>query len=280
MIITILSGKGGTGKTTVSTNLALSLENVQLLDADVEEPNSYIFIKPDFAEEYKSVKRLIPIIDEDKCTACRRCIDFCEYNALAIMLGKVLVYPEICHSCGGCTLICPSGAVREEGREIGSIKWDHYPGSIELWQGELNVGEESSIPVIEQLKEYIKPEKIAIIDSQPGTSCPTIEAVVDSDFCIIVTEPTPFGLNDLQMAVDVVRDIQKPFAVIINRSEEGYDGIIEDYCQKENISILMKIPYSRDIAKWYSAGIPFVNKMPEWKNKFQILFKEIKGVIE
>ncbi len=276
MIITVLSGKGGTGKTTVSTNLALSIDNAQLLDADVEEPDSYIFIKPIFTEEHEDVNRLIPVINPDKCTACRKCIDFCQYNALAIMLDNVLVYPEICHSCGGCARICPEGAISEEEKMVGSIKWDHSDNILEFWQGELNIGEESSIPVIEQLKKHINPAKNVIIDAQPGTTCPTIEAAIDSDFCILVTEPTPFGLNDLQMAVEVVRDINKPFALIINRSEEGYNDIIEKYCEKEGIKILMKIPFMREIAQLYSTGIPFIEEMTSWKEQFVDMYKEIE----
>ncbi len=276
MIITVLSGKGGTGKTTVSTNLGLSIDNAQLLDADVEEPDSYIFIKPDFTDEYDNVNRLIPVIDPDKCTACRKCIDFCQYNALAIMLDNVLVYPEICLSCGGCARICPEGAISEEEKTIGSIKWDHSDNFLEFWQGELNIGEESSIPVIGELKKHINPNKNVIIDAQPGTTCPTIEAAIDSDFCILVTEPTPFGLNDLQMAVEVVRDIKKPFAVIINRSEEGYDDIIEKYCDKEEIKILMRIPFMRRIAQLYSTGIPFIEEMTNWKEQFANMFKGIE----
>lgn len=280
MIITVLSGKGGTGKTTVATNLALSLENVQLLDADVEEPDSYIFIKPDFSDEYESVNRLIPVVDDSKCTACRVCVDFCEYNALAMMLDKVLVYPEICHSCGGCARVCPTGAISEEEREMGNIKWDHSKGPLEFWQGELNIGEETSIPVIEKLKEHINPDKDAIIDAQPGTTCPTIEAAVDSDYCILVTEPTPFGLNDLKMAVEVMREIGQRFGVIINRSEEKYDQIIEDYCAQERITILLKIPFEKEIAQLYSKGIPFVQELTEWKTRFQDMFKEIEGLIK
>lgn len=280
MKITVLSGKGGTGKTTVATNLALSLENVQLLDADVEEPDSYIFLKPEFGEEYEPVKRTVPVIDEDKCTACRKCVDFCEYNALAMMLDKLLVFPEICHSCGGCMRICPEKAITEKEREIGKIRWDESGKEVEFWQGELNIGEESSVPVIEQLKKHINDEKTVIIDAQPGTTCPTVEAAIDSDYCLLVTEPTPFGLNDLKMAVEMIKGIGKPCGVIINRSEEGYNHIIEDYCKEEEIPVLMKIPFNRRIAELYSVGIPFVEELSGWKERFQELYTRIKEAIE
>ncbi|MFW6266586.1 MAG: ATP-binding protein [Halanaerobiales bacterium] len=282
MNITVLSGKGGTGKTTVSTNLALSLDNVQLIDADVEEPDSYIFIEPDFNEDYIPVNRKIPVIDDDKCTGCRECVDFCEYNALAMMLDNVMVFPEICHSCGGCSIVCPEKAITEKDRELGKLRFDKsaQKGRIEFWQGEMNIGEESSTPVIEALKEHINSEKITIIDAPPGTTCPTIEATADSDFALLVTESTPFGLNDLEMSVEVMREIDIPFGVIINRSEKGEDDIIEDYCKKENINILMKIPYNRRIAELYSDGKAFVNILPQWKEKFQQLFSVIVGEIK
>jgi len=276
MRITVLSGKGGTGKTTVATNLALSLVNSQLLDADVEAPNSYIFINPQFEEEYEEVNRAIPVIDKDKCTLCRRCVDFCEYNALALMLDKVLVFPELCHSCGGCKRICPEGAITEENKELGKIRWDISGKDPEFWQGELNIGEETAVPVIEQLKEHANNEKNVIIDAPPGTTCPTIEAAIDSDYVILVTEPTPFGLHDLKMAVEVMKELKIPFGVIINRSEEGADSIIENYCNNEDIKILLRIPFDRKIAELYSKGIPFMEEMPEWKDKFQKLYAEIE----
>ncbi len=279
MKITVLSGKGGTGKTTVATNLALSLKNVQLLDADVEEPDSYIFIKPDFTDNYEPVMRTVPVINEDKCTACRKCVDFCEYNALAMLMDKVMVFSELCHSCGGCSLICPENAITERERETGKIKWD-VKEDPEFWQGEMDIGEETSVPIIEQLKSHIDDNKLVIIDAQPGTTCPTIEAAIDSDYCLLVTEPTPFGLNDLKMAVEVMRDIKKPFGVIINRAEEDYDSIIEDFCNEEDISVLLKIPYSKKIAKLYSLGTPFVEVLPEWKGKFQNLYSKVKGEIK
>ncbi len=279
MQITVLSGKGGTGKTTVSTNLAASLEEVQLLDADVEEPNSYIFIKPRFGEDYRSVSRRVPVIDQKQCIACRACIDFCQYNALALLGEEVLVFEEVCHSCGGCKHICPTGAISEKRREVGQIQSDLTADGIEFWQGKLNIGEESAVPVIEALKEDIKEETTVIIDAPPGTTCPTIEAIVDSDYAILVTEPTPFGLHDLQMAVELVEQLNKPCGVIINRSEAEADLLIEDYCQQANIEILLKIPFSQEIAELYSQGELFIREMPRWKGKFKEVLDKIEQVV-
>lgn len=191
MKITVLSGKGGTGKTTVATNLALSLDNVQFIDADVEEPNSYIFVKPDFADRSELVLREVPEIDEEKCTNCQQCIDFCEYNALALFGDNLMVFPKLCHSCGGCKHICPEEAITAKDRKTGEIRWDPDINGLEFWQGELNIGEISAVPVIEKLKEYTNEDKTVIMDAPPGTTCPTVEAVTDSDYCILVTEPTP-----------------------------------------------------------------------------------------
>jgi MinD superfamily P-loop ATPase len=280
MEITVLSGKGGTGKTTVATNLALSLDNVQFLDADVEEPNSYIFIKPDFGEKYESVWRNIPVIDEYKCNSCRKCIEFCQYNALALLGDNLLVFPEICHSCGGCKHICPEEAIKEEERETGKIRGDLSASDLEFWQGEMNIGEESAVPVIKRLKSHIDDDKTVIIDAPPGTTCPTIEAINDSDYCILVTEATPFGLHDLEMAAELVKELEKPCGIIINRSESGADEIIEEYSSVENIPILLKIPFDRQIAELYSEGIPFVEELPKWKKEFKEVFAAIKKVVE
>jgi len=274
--LSILSGKGGTGKTTLAVNLALALDNVQLLDADVEEPNDYIFISPEIENKDKeSVLRLIPEVDDDKCTACRRCVDFCEYNALAMMLDNVLVFEEVCHSCGGCKIVCPENAITEKERELGKIR-HHKQERIDFWQGELNTGEEKAVPVIEKLKTKIDRNKKVIIDSPPGTTCPTIEAITDTDFTVVVTEPSSFGLHDLKMVIELLEEIKQPFAVIINRSEEDSDYLIEDYCEKKGIKILLKIPFSRQIAELYSNGKPFVNQIEGWEEKFKKLYQEIR----
>ena len=279
MKLTVLSGKGGTGKTTVAVNMALSLPNIQLLDADVEEPNCQYFLKPEFNQS-EEIYRKIPEIDQTKCTACRKCVDFCEYNALAMMLDEVLVFPEICHSCGGCEKICPENAITEIDRALGVLKHSASEHDIDFWQGELNIGEESSVPVIEALKEKMDLKKDIIIDAQPGTTCPTIEAVADSDYGILVTEPTPFGLSDLKIASQLMDELKIPYGVIINRAEEESDHIIENYCEKNNIDILLKIPFKREFAYLYSDGIPFVIDYPEWQEKFKTVFAEIRGVLD
>jgi MinD superfamily P-loop ATPase len=277
--LTVLSGKGGTGKTTVSVNMALSLPNIQLLDADVEEPNSQYFLHPNFDKE-ENVFRKVPEINQSKCTACRQCVDFCEYNALAMMIDEVLVFPEICHSCGGCEKICPENAITEVDRVLGVLKHATTEYDVDFWQGELNIGEESSVPVIEALKEKTDNQKDIIIDAQPGTTCPTIEAVVDSDYGILVTEPTPFGLSDLKLASELMDELEIPYGVIINRAEEDSDEIIEEFCQEKGIDILLKIPFKREFAHLYSDGIPFVADYPEWKDKFKTVFEQIRGVID
>lgn len=273
--LSILSGKGGTGKTTLAVNLALALDNVQLVDADVEEPNDYLFISPQIETKRKeSVLRLIPEVNAEKCTACRKCVDFCQYNALALMLDNLLVFEEVCHSCGGCKLVCPENAISEKEKELGKIYHDRLE-KIDFWQGELNTGEEKAVPIIRRLKTKINKNKKVIIDSPPGTTCPTIEAIIESDFTVIVTEPSIFGLHDLKMVVEMLNNLNQPFAVIINRAEKDSDYLIEDYCQQNGINILFKIPFSRKIAELYSVGKAFVTEIDGWRQKFKDLYNLI-----
>ncbi len=273
MRIVIASGKGGTGKTTVATNLALSLDNVQLLDCDVEEPNAGLFLEVE-PEHIEEVYIKIPVIDEDKCTYCGDCAQFCQYNALAIIKDKALIFTELCHGCGGCTLVCPENAITEENRSIGKIEGIKLTSGTELLQGLLNVGEPLSTPVIKALKQHIDPEKTVILDSPPGTACPVIESLEGADYCILVTEPTPFGLHDLKLAVDVVRTMGIPFGVVINRDGVGDDGV-KMFCSDEDIPVILTIPQDQKIARLYSVGIPFVKEMPEWKARFVKLFEYI-----
>ncbi len=279
MIISIASGKGGTGKTTISTNLAFSLaqkgHKIQLLDCDVEEPNAHIFIKPK-VELKETTSFVVPQIDEEKCTYCGECVRVCAYNALFVAKDKVMFFPQLCHSCGGCAYFCPEKAIFETNREIGEIEaGSGY--SIEFAYGKLNIGEVMSPPLIKRLKKRIDEDKVVIIDAPPGTSCPVIEVVKGSDFCLLVTEPTPFGLNDLKLAVEMLKVLKIPFAVLINRWNEEYFEI-DSYCDKENISIVMRIPLERKIAELYSEGVLFSKELLEWQDAFCKLFDSIEGL--
>jgi len=289
MVISVASGKGGTGKTTVAVNLALSLKNIQFLDCDVEEPNAHLFLKPTIQEK-KPAFIPIPEIEEEKCNYCGRCAEVCAYNAIAVLpssnnkkgeiskKGKILIFPHLCHGCGACSYLCPQKAIREVDREIGTIEIGNS-GSIQFIHGSVNIGEALSPPLIRRVKEYINPTKTVIIDVPPGTSCPVVASVRESDYCILVTEPTPFGLNDLILAVEVLRKLNIPFGVIINRADLG-NKKTDSYCLKENIPILMRIPFKKEIAYAYSKGIPMVEVFPEYKKGFKDLFRNIEDKIK
>ncbi|HGJ64741.1 TPA: (4Fe-4S)-binding protein, partial [bacterium] len=239
MIISVASGKGGTGKTTVAINLALSIRGtIQLLDCDVEEPNAHLFMNPVIKRRIKA-NVPIPEIDESKCTYCGRCQEVCAYNAIAVIPkseginGSVLIFDHLCHSCGACMLLCPENAISEIDKEIGIIEVGDC-GDIQFIHGKLNIGEIASPNLIRQVKEYINPARTTIIDAPPGTSCPVIASVNGSDFCILVTEPTPFGLNDLSLAVEVLNKLGIPSGVVINRSDIG-DEKVSLFCKENNI---------------------------------------------
>ena len=275
MIRSVASGKGGTGKTLVATSLALSLngkERVQLLDCDVEEPNAHIFLKPTFIRR-EAVLIPVPRVDEEKCTYCGKCAEACAYNAIAVFKERVLVFPELCHGCGACSYLCPEKAICEEGREIGVVEIGHSDG-VEFVHGRLSIGEAMAPPMIRKVKEHIDTQAMAIVDVPPGTSCPVVEAVRESDFCLLVTEPTPFGLNDLALAVKVVRELAIPCGVVINRAGVG-DDRVQEYCLKENIPILLTVPLDIGIASFYSSGTPLIEGIPEWREPFLDLLDKI-----
>ena len=279
--IAVASGKGGTGKTTVATNLAVSLAStgqcVSYADCDVEEPNGHIFLKPTI----RSTARIgvpIPEIDKSRCTGCKQCGDACQFSAIVCIDKEVLTFPELCHGCGGCSLACPEDAITEVQREIGSIEQGSANG-IEFIHGTLRIGEAMSAPLIHAVKERLPANGVAILDAPPGTSCPVIEAVRHADYVLLVTEPTPFGLNDLKLAVEMVRALGLRFGVIINRSDVG-DDEVRTYCNRENISLLLELPDDRRIAEAYSRGTMAVEALPDLKDRFAQLWDDLAARLE
>ena len=274
MRIAIASGKGGTGKTTVATNLAwVASQNdrqVAYLDCDVEEPNGHIFLKPEIAHR-KPVETFIPRVDPDRCTVCGQCGQLCRYSAIIPIGSKVLVYPELCHACGGCSLVCPAEAISEVPRELGMLETGRA-GPIDFAQGLLHIGQPMSPPVIKAVKSTYQEADLTIIDAPPGTSCPVIEAVRETDFVILVTEPTPFGLHDLKLAVEMVRVLKLPMGVVINRADVG-NLDTRDFCRARRIPILCEIPDDRRLAEAYSRGVMACEALPEFRTMFEELLK-------
>ncbi|RKY30779.1 MAG: (4Fe-4S)-binding protein [Candidatus Omnitrophota bacterium] len=275
MVITVGSGKGGTGKTLISTSLAMSIGNVQFFDCDVEEPNSYIFIKPVIEEEI-GIETFVPEVDLSKCNFCKKCQEICRYNAIAVLKNKVIVFEQLCHHCGACIWVCPNKAISEKKVKLGTIR-KGKSDSIEFFEGRLEVGQATSPPLIRELKKYIEKGKDVIIDSAPGVACPFVNAVYGSDFVILVTEPTPFGLYDLKLAVEVCENLNLKKGVIINRSGKG-DNLIEDFCREKNIPVILKIPFRREIAEGYSKGLSLPEIDPQYKMEFKTLFEKIKNL--
>lgn len=275
MKIAIASGKGGTGKTTVSVNLARTMAaKVQLLDCDVEEPNAHLFLQGvRVGEEVVSIP--IPVVDESLCDGCGKCSKFCQYNAIVTLGKEALIFPEMCHGCGGCTMICPVKAITESHRRIGVIETMESE-NILLIQGRLDVGVAVAPPLIRAVKKKAQDDLPVIIDAPPGTSCPVIAAVQDADMVLLVTEPTPFGLNDLMLAVEMVRALKIPFGVVVNRLGSG-DDRVHTYCAQENIPILLEIPDDRKIAEAYSRGILMIDALPSYRRLFQDLIEKISS---
>ncbi len=273
MIISIASGKGGTGKTTVATALAQAIGNVQFLDCDVEEPNAHLFLKPE-REHIETVYVSVPEFDRNLCTYCGECGKICQFHAIVSVKKSILLFPQLCHSCGGCIRVCPSGALKEVKRETGVIE-SGRSGHIEFHHGILNIGEAKSPPLIKELKKKIKNNVPVILDCPPGTSCPVVASLKDTDYILLVTEPTPFGLNDLKLAVHLVRSLNIPFSVIINRSDTG-DNRVKEYCVSEHIDVSMEIRDDRKVAEGYSRGDTLLETLPELKTEFIKLFENIK----
>ena len=273
MIISIASGKGGTGKTTIATNLAVALgTDVNLLDCDVEEPNDHIFIQPKITHTEKVILK-VPQVDMNKCSLCGKCQEICQFQAIVVVGTTVLTFPELCHSCGGCMEVCPENAITEIDREMGIFEAGTRNG-VSFAYGRLFVGQVMAVPAIERVRAAVQPDKVNIIDAPPGTSCPVISSVKDTDFLILVTEPTPFGLNDLKLAVGMVKILAIPHGIVINRSDLG-DDKVKEYAKEENIPILMEIPFDRQIAETYSKGKLLVEELPEWKEKFIHLYEDV-----
>lgn len=273
MKISVASGKGGTGKTTVAVNLARSMgAPIQLLDCDVEEPNAHLFLKGERIKE-DIVTIPIPQVDEDLCDGCGECGKFCEYHAIVTFGTAPLIFPEMCHGCGGCALVCPQKAISETGRRIGVVETRRLE-NITLITGRLDVGVALAPPLIRAVKEHLQNNGTTILDAPPGTSCPVITTVRDTDMVLLVTEPTPFGLHDLMLAVEMVRELQLPFGVIVNRMGSG-DERVQAYCRRESIPILLAIPDDRRIAWHYSRGVLMVDALPEYRELFKTLKQKI-----
>lgn len=282
MIISIASGKGGTGKTTLSVNLALSLDNVQLIDCDVEEPNAHIFIKPRITK-VENVYTTVPEVDFARCNFCAKCAQVCSYNAIAVISpsekarGNDLIFEDLCHNCGACFEFCPPKALVEKSKQIGVIEIGNSRG-IDFIQGKLNLGQVLSVALIEEVRKYTNSSRTVLIDASPGTSCPVVTAIKGSDFCILVTEPTPFGLNDLKLSVEMLKVLKIPSGVVINRADIG-DERVKIYCAENKIPVLMEIPFDRKIAYLYSAGIALVEKNKEYSAKFRALYQKILDIL-
>lgn len=281
MKIAIGSGKGGTGKTTLSVGFALALASanipVQLIDCDVEEPNAHLFLKS-INESAKPVEVFVPEIDTNLCTICGECAKFCQFNALAaIPNSKILIFKEMCHGCGGCEIVCPERAIKEVFREIGIIKTSQVE-KMDFTYGILNVGEAMATPVIKALKDLASPTRMVIFDAPPGTACSFVETVLDSDYCVLVTEPTPFGLFDLKIAVEVIKKINVSFGVVINRADIGDDSVVK-FCGDNGIPVLMKIPYDKDVAVAYSKGIPITEVGEEYKRQLLKMYESLKAIV-
>lgn len=276
MQIAVLSGKGGTGKTFISVNLACVTENAVYVDCDVEEPNGHLFLKPEITEK-QSVSVNVPIWDKSKCTFCRKCVDFCRYNALAMIKEKLYVFNEVCHSCGGCTILCPTKAITEKPREIGLVEMGKSD-DVTVLTGCLNTGEVSGVPVIKALLEKIVESKNTIIDCPPGSACVVMESIKKADYCILVAEPTLFGVHNFQMVYELIKQFEKPYGAVLNKCQDG-DNPAENFCIENRISILAKFPYNDELAKINSNGLIATRENEAYAEKFRQLLSAVKEAV-
>lgn len=274
MKIAVLSGKGGAGKTLVSVNLAAACENSTYVDCDVEEPNGHIFFKPVVSEEYP-INVMIPVCDANKCTGCRECVNFCKFNALAYVNDNLMVFEDICHSCGGCSMVCPEGAITEKPKAIGMINIGNS-GSVRTITGIMNTGEESGVPIINELLEKaFTSDGDIFIDCPPGSSCSVMESIKDADFCVLVIEPTIMGLHDFKMVHELVTLFNKPHGIVLNKVTDDYNPS-EQYCLDNDLNILAKIPFDNELGKLNSDGKIVTRE----NDRFKKLFADILSTVE
>jgi len=273
MIICVASGKGGTGKTTVATNLAVAFgEPVHFLDCDVEEPNAHLFLRPEMSATLDFTVE-VPEIDLSKCSLCGKCQEICQFNAIAVLPETALTFPELCHSCGGCFLVCAEDAVVSQKRLVGQVETGRR-GQVTFAHGRLRVGEAMAPPLIRRVKQEASPHGLTIIDAPPGTSCPVVTTLWGANFVILVTEPTPFGLNDLELAVGVTRALNLPCGLLINRADLG-DRRVHEYAARENLPILLEIPFDRQAAEIYAQGGMLVDELPRWRRLMEALLAKL-----
>ncbi|EEA84874.1 CobQ/CobB/MinD/ParA nucleotide binding domain protein [Peptacetobacter hiranonis DSM 13275] len=291
MNIAVLSGKGGTGKTLLSVNMAAASKSATYIDCDVEEPNGYLFFKPEeIVEENVSVK--IPEVNKELCSGCRKCVDFCKFNALAFIKKAPIVFGDICHSCGGCSLLCPENAITEKDKVIGKIEKGKSQG-IDIYTGILNTGEVSGVPIIEKLLEENRKsssngeisnniegnEKLSIIDCPPGSACIVMESIKDADFCVLVAEPTAFGAHNLEMVYELVSLFGKPFGVVLNKCLDG-ENPSEEFCKEKGIKILGRVPFEKELGELNSNAKIAARESERYNKLFKNILETVKGEVQ